>query len=300
MIKRTQTLMPATWTLLALFSVYEPVQAVETEISVLPNQQYPQSSAVTELLRLSGLNTQLEMLPTAVINSFEQSIRYGGLMGPFEEQDIPTLQAALHEVFNSARLQAALVSQVESELTVEDVLYLTHFYQSATGLEVSQAERDNSLLGSADRFAQWYGSHGMRSLTPEREAAIRDLENTLHATDSAVDTLISMQIALQVGLTPALPLHLQESVSDLLQIASVQRTTLRKQYQSTSLETLAFMFQMQSLETLGAFTAVLKSESGQRYVKATNVGLNHGLLSAAEALGQSMKPLMIQRLGVGV
>ncbi len=29
MIKRTQTLMPATWTLLALFSVYEPVQAVE-------------------------------------------------------------------------------------------------------------------------------------------------------------------------------------------------------------------------------------------------------------------------------
>lgn len=300
MIKRTQTLMPATWTLLALFSVYEPVQAVETEISELPNLQYPQRSAVAELLRLSGLSTQLEMLPTAVINSFEQSIRSGGLMGPFEEQDIPALQAALHTVFNTEQLQTALMTQVESDLTVEDVLYLTHFYQSARGLEVSQAESDNSLLNNADRFARWYESHGLRSLTPEREAAIRDLENTLHATDSAVDTLISMQIALQVGLTPALPLHLQESVSDLLQMASIQRVALREQYQSTSLETLAFMFQKQSLETLVAFTAVLKSDAGQRYVKATNVGLNHGLLSAAEALGQAMKPLMIQRLGMGV
>ncbi len=300
MIKRTQTLMPATWTLLALFSVYEPVQAVETQISVLPNLQFPQKTAVAELLRLSGLSTQLEMLPTAVINSFEQSIRSGGLMGPFEEQDIPTLQAALHNVFNSERLQAALMSQVEGDLTVEDVLYLTRFYQSARGMEVSQAERDNSLLNNADRFAQWVESYGVRSLAPEREAAIRDLENTLHATDSAVDTLISMQIALQVGLTPALPLHLQESVSDLLQMASIQRIALRKQYQSTSLETLAFMFQRQSLETLVAFTAVLKSEAGQRYVKATNVGLSHGLLSAAEALGQAMKPLMIQRLGTGV
>ncbi len=300
MIKRTQTLMPATWTLLALFSVYEPVQGVETQISVLPNLQYPQKSAVAELLRLSGLSTQLETLPTAVINSFEKSIRSGGLMGPFEEQDIPTLQAALHKEFNSERMQAALMTQVESDLTAEDVLYLTHFYQSARGLEVSQAERDNSLLNNADRFAQWYESHGVRSLTPQREAAIRDLEGTLHATDSAVDTLISMQIALQVGLMPALPLHLQESLSELIQMASIQRIALRKQYQSTSLETLAFMFQMQSLETLVAFTAVLKSESGQRYVKATNVGLSHGLLRAAEALGQAMQPLMIQRLGVGV
>ncbi len=300
MMKRTQTLMPVTWTLLALFSVYEPLQAVETQISLLPNQQYPHTSAVAELLRLSGLSAQLEMLPTAVIDSFEQSIRSGGLMGPFEEQDIPTLQAALYTVFNSESLQAALMSQVESDLTAEDILYLTHFYQSEQGLEVSQAERNNSLLSNADGFADWYDSHGMRSLTPEREAAIRVLENTLHATDSAVDTLISMQIALQMGLTPALPLHLQESLSELLQIASVQRTALLKQYQATSLETLAFMFRMQSLETLAAFTAIVKSDSGQRYVKATNVGLNHGLLRAAEALGQSMKPLMIQRLGVGV
>ncbi|ASJ74350.1 hypothetical protein [Granulosicoccus antarcticus] len=299
MIKRTQVLMPATWTLLALFSVYEPVQAVESDVTPLPDQLLPHSSAVAELLRLSGLSVQLDNLPKAVISSFEQSIRNGGMLGPFEQQDIPPLHSALQEVFSSERLQASLSLQLESELSTGDISYLTTFYQSESGRELSQAERENSILSNADRFNVWHDLQGIRSLQPERAAVIAELEKSLHATDSAVDTLISMQVALQVGLMPALPAHQQESVSDLIDAARAHQSAMRRQYQASSLETLAFMFQNQSVDMLRDFNEVLQSGAGQRYVRATNIGLSRGMLNAAEELGQLLKPILTQRLGMG-
>jgi hypothetical protein len=109
-----------------------------------------------------------------------------------------------------------------------------------------------------------------------------------------------MQVALQVSLTPALPLDRRRSAAQLITAARVRRASLARIYRQSSLETLAFVFQNQSLHTLRAYSAMLKSDAGQRYVRAVNIGLSLGMLDAAEVLGESMQPLVSRRLGLGV
>ncbi|MGQ7846148.1 hypothetical protein ACUNV4_16815 [Granulosicoccus sp. 3-233] len=257
-------------------------------------------AATAELLESSGMSEQLQSLPTAVIASFEQSIRSGGLDLPFVEQDIPYLKSTLSSAFNSERLQHAVQEQLYAELDEQQLGNLLRFYRSAPGREIREAEISNSILLHRERFTLWHQSSGLRSLTEARQLAIQALERALQASEAAVDTLISMQVALQLGLTPALPVEQRRSARQLIDTAQAQRPVLTRAYQESSLETIAFLYQQQSLDTLRAFTDILETDAGQRYVQAVNRGLSHGMLDAAETLGKSMQSLLIRRLGQGV
>ncbi|NND91236.1 MAG: hypothetical protein HKN42_10260 [Granulosicoccus sp.] len=302
MISRTQCISPATGTLLAIFSFFQPATAAESfpQIPQSQSQSQIQADTIAWLLQLSGMSAQIDALPSAVILSFERSLRFGALPGIFQNIDIPALSAALAEEFNSERLHASLVLQLDADLSGEDVRSLARFYQSESGQEVSEAEVRNSILTNADRFAHWYDDHGIRSLTPARSRVIDELERALQATEAAVDTLIGMQVALQVALTPALPPEQRLDAEQLIIAARSQRAQLTREYHGSSLETLAFVFQDSSVDTLQKFTAMLNTAAGQRYVRAVNLGLSRGMLDAANALGQSMTPIVAQRNGLGV
>ena len=297
MIKRTYHLSPVTRMSLAFLMFFQSLSALSAPTD---NVSASAVEAANELLQLSGMSEQLQSLPGAVIDSFEQSIRSGGLDLPFREEDIPYLKSSLTQVFNSERLQRAVQEQLNVELNEKQLARLTHFYQSDRGRQIRQAEIDHSILRHRERFTLWHEHSGLRSLSEARQMAVRDLEKALHATDAAVDTLISMQVALQMGLTPALPSDQRQSAAQLISAARVHRPALTRAYQESSLESIAFVYQDQSLDALRAFSAMLKTAAGQRYVHAVNLGLSHGMLDAAEALGESMKPLLLRRLGQGV
>lgn len=296
MFKRTKCLLSVAGMSLTLFMSFLPSHIVATTSA----EQMTSAESAAELLQLSGMQEQLQSLPDAVIDSFEQSIRSGGLDLPFLEEDIPYLKSSLLSVFNSERLQLAVQTQLQTEMNEQQSASLIRFYQSSRGREIQQAEIANSILRHRQRFTLWHEELGLRSLSDTRQQAIRELERALHATDAAVDTLISMQVALQVGLSPALPSEQRQSVAQLISSARAHRPALTRAYEESSLESLAFVYQLQSLQTLRAFAAILKTPAGQRYVHAVNRGLSKGMLDAAEALGESMKPLLVRRLGQGV
>ncbi len=255
--------------------------------------------AATELLQSSGMSEQLHSLPRAVIESFEQAIAADGLQLPFEDEDVPYLRSTLTSVFNSERLQRAVAVRLRAGLAEPQFEALMRFYQGEHGQQIRDAEIANSILRHRDRFNLWYVAGGFHALSDARRIAIQDLEEALQATDSAVDTLISMQVALQLSLSPALPAEHRSSARELISSAKAHRPQLTRLYRESSLESIAFLYQQLSLDTLHAFTGMLETQAGQRYVQALNLGLSHGMLDAAEALGESMKPLLLRRLGQG-
>ena len=109
-----------------------------------------------------------------------------------------------------------------------------------------------------------------------------------------------MQVALQVSLTAALPADQRQSVADMIRAAQEHRGHLTVEYHRSSLESLAFVFQEQSVDSLRAFTTILESSAGQRYVQAINVGLSRGMLDAVEDLGEAISPLVTRRMNAGL
>ncbi|MFT6305708.1 MAG: hypothetical protein ACJA0Z_000870 [Halioglobus sp.] len=252
------------------------------------------------LITLSGFDDQLDVLPDAVNSSFNKMMLEDGVVAPFELQDIPQLKTAVSSVFHSQTIRDSVLNELNASLSANEMGGLIQFYSSERGTSLRRSELENSVLEHADRFQLWYEETGMYGLDVERQRAIHDLERAMQATVGAVDAMIGMQVAMQVSLTPVLPLNDRLSPKQLLFEAQEQRPALTRIYRQSSLETLAFVFQEQSTDSLKAYSAVLKTNAGQRYVTALNDGMTRGLFDAAEQLGLSIQAILIGRTGQGV
>jgi hypothetical protein len=252
------------------------------------------------LITLSGFDDQLDVLPDAVNSSFNKMMLEDGVVAPFELQDIPQLKTAVSSVFHSQTIRDSVLNELNASLSANEMGGLIQFYSSERGTSLRRSELENSVLEHADRFQLWYEETGMYGLDVERQRAIHDLERAMQATVGAVDAMIGMQVAMQVSLTPVLPLNDRLSPKQLLFEAQEQRPALTRIYRQSSLETLAFVFQEQSTDSLRAYSAVLKTNAGQRYVTALNDGMTRGLFDAAEQLGLSIQAILKGRIGQGV
>ncbi len=299
MTKRTNFLAPATRTLLAAFSLMlsVPVMADNSSGKTCVTQS---AVSAAMLLDASGFTDQLGWLPPAVANSFHALVTREGVAAPFELEDVPALEQAVAAAFSTQALRSAMLAELNDGLSACDKSRLITFYTSDRGLIMRKAELSRSILHNADGFNTWYVQAGFDSLTAQRQRAIRDLEYALQATQSAVDTMIGMQVAMQVSLTPALPASEQLPAHELMSAAQQLRPELTRAYQVSTLQSLAYIFHEQSLDELRAYAAMLKTGAGQRYVTATNNGLSRGLFSAAEQLGVSIQRILAGRLGQGV
>lgn len=252
------------------------------------------------LMSLSGIDEQLEVLPAAVSKSFDQLMLEEGVFAPLEYQDIPELKVAVASVFKSQTLKDAVLSELYKSLSANEMSHLIQFYSSDRGKSLRESEINNSVLEHADRFQQWYKSTGLAGLGQERQRAINDLEHAMQATSGAVDAMIGMQVAMQVSLSPLLPVNERVSARQLLLAAKSQRPELTRIYRQSSLETLAFVFQEQSIDAIRAYAAILKTNAGQQYGTALNEGMTRGLFNAGEQLGLSIQQILKGRLGQGV
>lgn len=286
MRKRTVVIWSATGMLLT-FILSGAALAVQT-----PNAQL--------LISLSGFDDQLNVLPDAVNSSFNKLMAEDGVIAPFETQDIPQLKIAVSSVFHSKTLRDSVLNELHASMSENEMGRLIQFYSSERGTSLRRSELENSVLENADQFQLWYQKTGMYGLNDERQRAIHDLERAMQATVGAVDAMIGMQVAMQMSLSPVLSVDERLSPKQLLSAAQEQRPELTRIYRQSSLETLAFVFKEQSTDAIRAYSAMLKTTAGQRYVAALNEGMTRGLFSAAEQLGVSLQEILKGRIGQGV
>lgn len=291
MIKRTSALGLATRMSLVFFVMLMPINACPDSGQTIAEAD------VRELLTLSGMEDQLMLLPDAVVSSFEQSLESRTLLEPFQTADLPRIRRFLETAFSTEPMMQTMQDRLELTLEASQISDLIGFYRGQTGRQIRSAEVANTLLSNRQRFETWQQSTGLQMSSPRRKRLIHEIERLLQATGSAVDTLINMQVALQISLTPVLPGKERQSAVQLIRTAEQQRPLLLRIYRESSLQSLAFIYHDLSEQTLEEFVDILGSDSGRQYVGAVNQALNKGMLDAAESLGQAMKPLLTQRLG---
>jgi len=307
MTKRTVVLSSATGMLLTMFSslIDAGIPYIDAGLPHIHESSsqtgiHAEFTVYETLLDVSGFAEQLSKVPDAVSSSIESTLLDDGTIELFEASDIPYLKKAVPAAFSAQTLYTAVIEQVEAQLSVDTAKQLVKFYSSPRGQQLREAETRNSILENADRFKHWHATQGLVSLSDERLLVLSELEQAMQATQGAVDAMIGMQVAMQVGLTPVLPANQQRSARDLLRSAQAQRPSLTRHYQQSSLETLSFVFQEQSMDELRHYCNLLNSEAGQHYVAAINNGLSRGLIRAAEKLGHSIQTLLSARMGQGV
>lgn len=291
MSKRTGYLSSATGMLLTiLWAAGLAGQSIDTT----------QPNRFKELLDVSGFTEQLTALPAAVEQSVDLSTLLDTFNGALGAEDIIAVKDALVDAFSADALQTSVELALSESMSVVDVNTMTAFFNSPLGLRVKTAEISQSILTERNQFEAWYTEGGSAAQPVNRQQQIKELGIAMHATQAAVDSMIGMQVAIQISITPALPAEQRQPVYELIKAAQSQRAVLTNKFRESSRQTLAYVFRDQSLEDIKAYTRLLQTAAGQRYIQASNVGLSRGMFAAAERLGKSLQPLLANVTGLGV
>ncbi len=254
-----------------------------------------------ELLNASGLQELVEKIPASTNTSFQSLLSQDGLPEPFKDVQIADLKAAISDAFNVDRFEQQLSNAVVSSIDETELSVLMQWYESELGQKFKEAELKYSLLNNDNDFEQFQATLAYQEIDPARSSLMRQLDNTMLVSESAVDMLANINIAFNVSLSSIIPESQRLGIEEIKQRVSAQKPGIVESYRQYSHDLLMYMYQDFSLLELNDLNTVLASEAGQEFVHAANSGINRGMFGASLELGQSIASLVqSQQAGPGI
>ncbi len=259
-------------------------------VAAMANQR--SLSRASELYKESGLQDLVQQIPASTTRSFDDLV-FGSELPVFLDQiDMPALRVAVPEAFSVHRIESQLMEEIDARLDEADISGLLAWYRTPLGQRVRTAEQDYSLLTHQDQFTAFQRAKSLDPAADDRIELINRLDKTMAATESAVDTMMTIQIAFAMSLSPVLPLEQQLSMDAIVRMARENQNQLIELYRLQTRDALLFIYQDLSIDDLQAFNMQLTTVAGQRFVIAGNRGLTKGMFAAGIALGESISELV--------
>lgn len=268
--------------LIALCSLVSSVHALETD----------SLAAAKQLYKSSGLQELVVQVPTSTASSFEAALTVDRLPQRFSGIAHDSIKSAIRKAFTTDTFDKHLTRELARKMSQESIQAMLTWYESPLGSRVKQAEIDNSLLTEESRFDAFVQKLSNSGVDSQRELMIFRLDEAMQSTDSAVDMMISIQVAFNVSLSRFLPESERLSSSDIQTLAKQNYAGMRTQYRNQTREVLLFTYQDFNNDELEQFHDALESVAGQEFVVAINEGLKNGMFAASLDLGDELGVLI--------
>lgn len=238
-----------------------------------------------ELYQLSGMEEQVSAVPTATVEAFDHALSTRAVPQLMAELVPAELLSAVATAFNAPDLSSALVDSIASKMSQVQMEELINWYRSPLGSVVRRAETQHSQLLHPEKFAAFIESLHQSPPTDERLLMLSRLDDAMGVSDSAVDSMINMQLAFALSVLKASPESEQVSPEVIVEQTEAQRPVLLEHYKQLSRQSLLFAYQDLTLDELEQLSAVMELPAGRQYVHAVNEGLETGIFDASAALG---------------
>jgi len=257
-------------------------------MSMLYADENTRTDSSTALFAASGLEELVDSIPKSTVSSFETALTADELPLLFETVSKSEVRGALKSAFQSSTFSGYLLKEINASMQEPSRLLLLNWYESPLGQRVRIAEVENSLLNSPDRFAQFQQDLTRMRLDSTREELIKQIDDTMLITESAVDMMINVQVAFNMSLSRFVPENDRLSSADIVEMANAQLAYLMTHYRQQSRELLLFTYQDFSNEELAQINKVFAQDAGREFVKAINSGIAKGMFAASLDLGDAL------------
>jgi hypothetical protein len=265
-------------------------------LSLLPILSYAQNqnnSQVRELYVRSGMQKQLEQLPSIVQAMFDQSVREDDQGKKLPKALISAMSAAVSEAFSPRRLQATMIAELSKKLTARDIKDVFKWLDSPLGSKCTRLEETSSTAEAQADMEKYAAGLQASPPTAKRMKVVREFDSAVKATDGAVDTAINTQIALALAIMATFPRERQMPLDAVAREMEKNRPALEANVRSQVLISHLYTYRSLTDAEIKLYADFARSPVGLKYHAATLDAFKKATLEGAvkwgELIGEAIK-----------
>jgi uncharacterized membrane protein YccC len=265
-------------------------------LSLLPVIAYAQNqdnSHVQELYAKSGIEKELQQLPSAIQVIFDQSVRQDDDARKLPREVLSAMRASLPQAFATAGLKETMLSELAAKLTAQDIKDVLQWLDSPLGRKCTQLEEAASTAEAQAEMMEHSAELRDSPPTPERLKALREFDAAVQGTQSAVDMAINTQVAVALAINATFPAERRMPLEEISRELEKNRPILEATVRSEVLISQIYTYKSLTEAELQRYTEFAKSPSGSKYQSAAMNGFKKAILKGAvkwgELIGNAIK-----------
>jgi hypothetical protein len=244
------------------------------------------SDIAEDLLRKCGLWEQLSSVEPQVLAGFSQAMSVARPEPSAAETE--RLARVIKSSYASSRLRATALQVVADGLYEQHAADLGHWYASPVGVAITKVEEQFSSTQREPREIAASGAAILEQSTGQRRELIEAIMRETKAVDAAVEMTLSIALAVQRGVSVAMPSAPNMTAADLRAALESQRPRLVDAYSKLTAASFALTYKTVSDADLERYVAFIKSPAGQHFNALTIRALDAALSKATEELGRNL------------
>ena len=265
-------------------------------LSLLPVLSYAQNqngSQVQELFVRSGMQKQLEQLPSLVQTMFNRSVQEDEKGRKLPRALSAAMSAAVPEAFAPKRLQRTMLAELTGKLTAQDVKEVLKWLDSPIGQKCTRLEEASSTAEAQADMQQYAAGLQASPPTAERLKVLREFDSAVKATDGAVDTAIATQVALALAIIATFPPERQTPLDVVSREMEKTRPALEAKVRSQVLISHLYTYRSLTEDELRLYTQFAQSPAGAKYhlvsIAAFKKAILEGAVKWGDLIGKAIK-----------
>jgi len=258
-------------------------------LSLLPIISYAQNENNSQILELyvkSGLQKQIDQLPSLMQALFDQSVPENEEIQKLPKSIISAMRESLQAAFAPERLKEALLAELTGKIEDGDIKKLLEWFNSPTGKKFTQLEEEASTA-EAQADMEQYAAHLQDSPpTAQRLKVLQEFDLAVKDTEDAVEMAINMQVAVALGMIATLPSEQQKRPEDVAREVEETRAAVETEVRSQMLVFHLYAYRSMTEAEIQQYTEFAKSPAGSKFNSVATAALKKAVLQGAVKWGQ--------------
>lgn len=242
------------------------------------------SPLANSVLEASPIDEIVAQYPAMMSEGVRQGLNQSGQVDPIV---VTTVTAVVRNAFRAADMKAALVSDLSSTMTDDQLRTVGRWYDTPLASKVSRAEVKASSpeswqeiqQGARDLQAQFRGS--------ERADLFTRYDRAARATESAVDTTVAVQLGLATAIS-AFQGSSGPGFEKLKQMIESQRDQMRAMVGQQVYDMYLYTYRDLSVDELKDYIGFLETDAGAKFTRVVTASIQDSITRPVEAVGRQL------------
>jgi hypothetical protein len=253
------------------------------------------NSQVLELYVKSGMEKQVQQIPSVMQALFDQSVPEDDQARKLPKEVLSAMRASVPAAFAPERLKETILAELTRRLTAQDIKDTLQWLDSPIGKKCTQLEEAASTPEAQDEMQQYAGRLHDSPPTAERLKVLRELDSAATVTGNAVEMAIQTQAAVALAIIATLPVEQQKPREEVYRDIEKTRPAIEALVRSQTLISQLWAYRSLTDAEIKRYTQFAKSPAGSKYSSAAMAAFDKANLEGAikwgKLIGDAMKEM---------
>lgn len=245
-----------------------------------------QKILVRDVIKLSGLQHEIQQLPQQVLAGFDQQ----GRKLPVEEHT--ALRQALATSFDAAMLERQITQELEASLRPEIIRATLKWLRSDLGQKVTKLEEAASHPKALEELRAFAKQLEKAPPAQDRIQLIRRIDQASNGTELLLDISESLALSVASAYEATLPAAQRTGLEQIRSQLARQRDTVRQQLQNHVWMSLLRTYRTLPQEELRQYVQFLETEEGLNFYTQSNIALKGALEISITRVSRTMMDIL--------